>query len=228
MEVDSVTAGEGMCHVGLAWFCLLQLDCLTSVKPILSTVEALLLLFDRGSGVLAHLACCAKLWLCLSSFSPLSEAPAVSVFFLSHLICSCVWRVCCLGSWQPGNCTALCPQDKTRWAVPTCACMNAFASLTSSHYVPLFITRLSGWTSKTRLAVPYVSLSQDAGLPVVSWELFLPMNHTLIHHLHFIWCQDECGAAFYSVNPQQQSAPVLLQNRGWGSLGPWLMSTSAG
>lgn len=33
MEVDSVTAGEGMCHVGLARSCLLQRDCLTPVKP---------------------------------------------------------------------------------------------------------------------------------------------------------------------------------------------------
>lgn len=32
MEVDSVTAGEGRCHVGLAWFCLLQPDCRTPVK----------------------------------------------------------------------------------------------------------------------------------------------------------------------------------------------------
>lgn len=33
IEVDNVYEGAGTCQVGPAWFCLLQPDCLTPVKP---------------------------------------------------------------------------------------------------------------------------------------------------------------------------------------------------
>lgn len=48
MEVDSVTAGEGRCHVGLAWFCLLQPDCLTPVKAALFHRPSLNASFRQG------------------------------------------------------------------------------------------------------------------------------------------------------------------------------------
>lgn len=70
IEVDNVYEGGGTCQVGPAWLCVLQLDCLTPVKPGLFHWRSLALFLDRRGGILARLACCARpRFFCLCSLS---------------------------------------------------------------------------------------------------------------------------------------------------------------
>lgn len=144
-----------MCQVGPAWFCLLQLDCLTPVKPGLFHWRSLALFLDRRSGILAHLACCAQLWFCfrsppLSLLLNLSAVPVVFVFSVpAYQISLCIWRVCSRGLWQPGNCKTVCPKGKTGSEVQTWACqgwrMHSFpwTHPAMSHFsLPVFLVRL--------------------------------------------------------------------------------------
>lgn len=175
-EVDNVYEGEGMCQVGPAWFSLLQLDCLTPVKPGLFHWRSLALFLDRRSGILAHLACRAQQWFCLRSLSPPVRGARGACS-----LCPCLSDpTLCLESVfaRPLAARKLQRQcvQKVEWIrgsdLGLSRIVNAFASLASSCHVPLFTTRLSGWTSKTRPvctaechACPYHKTSDCMCLP---------------------------------------------------------------
>lgn len=129
IEVDNVYEGAGTCQVGPAWFCLLQPDYLTPVKPGLFRWQSPALFPDRRSGVLAHLACCAQPWFCLCPLSlswwSRPRCPWCLYFSVpADQIALCVWRARSQGLWQPGNCKTLCPKGKSGSEVQTWACQG--------------------------------------------------------------------------------------------------------
>lgn len=146
IEVDSVYEGEGTCQVKPACFCLLQLDCLTPVKPGLFQWRSLALSLDRRSGVLAHLACCAQARFCLCTLSPCLTQPVhracgvcISCPYLSDLTLyleSVLLRLLAVRMLQDTV------SKRKNWIRGSDQCLsrmvNAFVSLASSCHVPLF------------------------------------------------------------------------------------------